>query len=255
MSGFSRSDHDLICSSLEGGHGMKIKTGEKTLLASVLMSAPGPLVVGTALFFGRSSTQLADFVRRSAELIAIIVSYLIYRKMVRDKLMTPLKMRNLERTADLSVGMTMCLSGPVILLSALYASDSGDGNVIPGLVIALLGVLTNTWFWLRYRLLNRRIPNGIFAVQSSLYRAKSLVDLCVSLALATVAAVPGTALAGIVDLTGSVVVAAYLIINGVIIIRGKKNTSIKSEIHETSPLFGVTHNVSDIRRDSKENTK
>ena len=43
------------------------KSGEKTLLWSVIMSSPGPLVVGLGLLSGRSSTQIADFVRRSAE--------------------------------------------------------------------------------------------------------------------------------------------------------------------------------------------
>ena len=37
---------------------MKKNSGERTLLASVLLSSPGPLVLGVALFFGRSSTQL-----------------------------------------------------------------------------------------------------------------------------------------------------------------------------------------------------
>ena len=40
------------------------KSGERTLLLSVLMSSPGPLVVGLGLLSGRSSTQIADFVRR-----------------------------------------------------------------------------------------------------------------------------------------------------------------------------------------------
>ena len=39
------------------------KSGTKTLLLSVLMSAPGPLVVGLGLLAVRSSTQIADFVR------------------------------------------------------------------------------------------------------------------------------------------------------------------------------------------------
>jgi len=46
---------------------MKSKSGERTLLASVLMSSPDDSC-GTALFFGRSSTQFADFIRRTAEL-------------------------------------------------------------------------------------------------------------------------------------------------------------------------------------------
>ena len=55
------------------------KSGSRTLLMSVLMSAPGPLVVGLGLLSGRSSTQIADFVRRSAELLAIIMSFVVYR--------------------------------------------------------------------------------------------------------------------------------------------------------------------------------
>ena len=48
------------------------KSGKRTLLLSVLMSAPGPLIIGLGLTVGRSTTQLADFFRRSAELLAII---------------------------------------------------------------------------------------------------------------------------------------------------------------------------------------
>ena len=58
---------------------MRLNSGERTLLASVLMSAPGPIVVGIGLLVGHSSTQLADFIRRTAELAAIIVSWFVYR--------------------------------------------------------------------------------------------------------------------------------------------------------------------------------
>ena len=55
------------------------KSGSHTLLWSVIMSAPGPLVVGLGLIAGRSSTQIADFFRRSAELLAIVMSFAVYR--------------------------------------------------------------------------------------------------------------------------------------------------------------------------------
>lgn len=206
---------------------MKKRSGERTLLASVLMSAPGPIVVGAALYFGRSSTQLADFIRRSAELIAIIISFMVYRRIQRSKDITQARMTKLERFANVSVGLTMCISAPVILFAAFYSSNTENGNVIPGLIIALLGVVTNTWFWLRYRKLNLSSPNAIFAVQSSLYRAKSLVDICVVTALAAVAAAPGAPLTRFVDLGGSLIVAGYLMVNGIITIRGKKNALLQ----------------------------
>ena len=63
---------------------MKKASGERTLLASVLLSSPGPLVLGAALIYGRSSTQLADFVRRTVELAAIIVSWIVFRVLHRE---------------------------------------------------------------------------------------------------------------------------------------------------------------------------
>lgn len=195
------------------------KSGERTLLASVLLSSPGPLVLGIALIFGRSSTQLADFVRRTAELGAIIVSFVLYRILHREGEPDEHRKNKLEGTANNCVGIAMCLSGLAMLFIALFSTDNDKGNVIPGLVIAFLGVITNTWFWLRYFKLNREKPDIIMAVQSRLYRAKSLVDTCVVIALAVVMVAPGTPMARYVDLGGSIIVAAYLIMNGIIAIR------------------------------------
>lgn len=204
---------------------MHAKSGERTLLASVLMSSPGPIVLGAALFFGRSSTQLADFIRRTAELIAIVVSWVVYRLLNRDGEPGTERRRTLVRAANSCVGAAMCLSGLVMILVALFAPEMGKGNVVPGLVIAVLGVTTNSWFWLRYYRLNREQPDAILAVQSKLYRAKSLVDACVTVALAVVAIAPGAPAARVVDLGGSVSVAAYLILNGIITVRGSKTAA------------------------------
>ena len=54
------------------------RSGYRTLLMSVLLSAPGPLVLGLGLMVGHSSTQISDFTRRTAELMALIVSFVLY---------------------------------------------------------------------------------------------------------------------------------------------------------------------------------
>lgn len=97
----------------------------------------------------------------------------------------------------------------------------GKGSVIPGLMIAILGVLTNSWFWFRYRRLDRKDPSAVLAVQIKLCRVKSLADVCVTAVLLSVALYPGSAAAYYMDTAGSLVVAAYLIISGVSILRGK----------------------------------
>ena len=189
----------------------KGKSESRTLLWSVIMSSPGPLVVGLGLMAGRSSTQLADFVRRSSELLGIIMAYAVYRLTNKDGSCDEEKKARLERISNIFVGAMMCLGGSIMLVLAFAAGESEKGNVIPGLSIAVLGVIANTIFWRRYTKLNRLEPNAIIAVQARLYRAKSLVDMCVTAALLSVVLWPGSELSVMLDLVGSVIVAAYLV--------------------------------------------
>lgn len=191
------------------------KTGTKTLFMSVVMSAPGPLIIGLGLLVGKSSTQIADFIRRSAELLGIIMAYIIYKITTKDEVCDTDRKERLERFSNLFVGFLMCLGGSLMLWIAFTANDTEKGNVIPGLIIALLGVVANTLFWMKYRKLNKAEPNAIIAVQARLYRAKSLVDSCVSIALLSVVLFPASEVSYYLDLIGSVVVALYLIWCGV----------------------------------------
>ena len=63
---------------------MQNKSEKKTLFMSVIMSAPGPLIIAMGLLVGQSSTQIADFVRRSAELLGIIMAYVVYVITTKD---------------------------------------------------------------------------------------------------------------------------------------------------------------------------
>lgn len=189
----------------------KGKSESRTLLWSVIMSSPGPLVVGLGLIAGRSSTQLADFVRRSAELLGIIMAYAVYRMTNKDGTCDETRKARLERISNIFVGAMMVLGGAIMLVLAFVSENAEKGNVIPGLSIAIMGVIANTIFWRRYTKLNKLEPNAIIAVQARLYRAKSLVDMCVTAALLSVALLPGSQLSMLLDMVGSVIVAAYLV--------------------------------------------
>ena len=195
---------------------MSKRSGSRTLLMSVLMSAPGPLVVGLGLLAGRSSTQLADFFRRSAELLAIIAAFVTYR-LAGDA--EPDRKAHLERRSNLLVGALMCLSGALMLALAIFAPSEDKGNVIPGLAIAVMGVIANCIFWRRYARLSRQEGDAILLVQSRLYRAKPLVDGCVTAALTAVLLLPGSPLAARLDTLGSAVVSLYLLWCGIKTVR------------------------------------
>jgi divalent metal cation (Fe/Co/Zn/Cd) transporter len=191
------------------------ESGSKTLLWSVIMSSPGPLVVGLGLLVGRSSTQMADFVRRSAELLAIIMAFVVYRITAKDGAVDEIRKAELEHKSNAFVGAMMCIGGSFMIALAFMSEASEKGNVIPGLSIGVMGVIANTIFWRRYARLNKAEPNAILAVQARLYRAKSLVDCCVSIALLAVVIAPQSQVAVLLDFVGSIIVAAYLIWCGI----------------------------------------
>ena len=190
------------------------KSGKRTLLMSVLMSAPGPIILGVGLIFGRSSTQIADFIRRTAELMGIIVAFIVYLK-TADEDENSDRRKRLERMSNIFVGAMMCIGGAFMIGLALFSENTEKGNVITGLIIAFLGVIANTIFWIKYTSLNKKEPNAIILVQARLYRAKSLVDTCVTVALLSVALMPQSEISYYIDLIGSVIVALYLMWCGI----------------------------------------
>ena len=191
------------------------KSGAQTLLWSVLMSSPGPLVVGLGLLSGKSSTQIADFIRRSAELLAIIMSFIVFKLTTKDEVCNEEKKQKLERISNVFVGAMMCVGGIFMIILAFMTDNSDKGNVIPGLAIAVMGVIANSIFWRKYTHLNKIEPNAILMVQARLYRAKTFVDGCVTIALLSVVIAPATQLSFYLDFIGSLIVAVYLVWCGI----------------------------------------
>ncbi|NLY19023.1 MAG: cation transporter [Clostridiaceae bacterium] len=190
--------------------------GEKTLLASLLLSAPGPIVTGISVLLSFSTTQIADFLRRTTELVAIAVSWWVYRKLGQSVEIDDTGKTRMERMAKRFTSGAMICSGVMLFIITVLQMHSyrPGGNVTMGLVIAALGVLVNSWFWLRYRSLNREKYDAVIAVQQKLYRAKSFADVCVVIALATVAMAPGHPVTRYVDILGSIIITCYLLWSG-----------------------------------------
>ena len=191
------------------------KSGKKTLLLSVIMSAPGPLVVGLGLLVGQSSTQLADFVRRSIELLAIILSFVVYCITTKDENVNTLKKEKYEKGTNIFVSSAMMISGIIMLILAITSSNVEKGNVIPGLIIALLGCIANSYFWFKYLKLAKETNNNILLIQGKLYRAKTFVDFSVLVALSVVLFSSNNLIAFYFDLIGTILVSIYLIFTGI----------------------------------------
>ncbi|MBW6455092.1 MAG: cation transporter [Trueperaceae bacterium] len=185
---------------------------ERTLFVALLLSAWAPFVTGWAVVLSQSTTQVADFVRRTVELAAIAVAWAIFRRLRRRR-PGPSDAERLERLAAWAVAAALGVSGGVtLLLSVRRAADfAPGGDVRLGLLVAVLGLLTNGWFWRRYAGFARERPGRLMDGQRTLYRAKVAVDACVIAALASVALAPGRPATRWIDLAGSVAVALYLL--------------------------------------------
>lgn len=178
------------------------------------MSSPGPIVMGLGLIASRSSTQIADFVRRTAEFLSIVVSFLVYNITSKEKDFDKRKKKILESRSNLFVGAVMCLAGIIMALVAVFAGSEDKGNVIPGLIIVLASGSANAVFWVKYIRLNKAQHNAIFAVQARLYGAKVFVDSSVMIALGAMLIASDSAVAYWLDFIGSLLVALYLIWSG-----------------------------------------
>ncbi|MBE5741982.1 MAG: transporter [Clostridiales bacterium] len=190
------------------------RLGTKTFIWAIIMSAPSPLVVGLGLLVGRSSTQIADFVRKSAELFAIIISFIVFLRTQKYVERDEMRKQTLERRANIFVGLMMLFAGIIMLILTFLISHTDKGNVIPALAIIVFGGTVNSIFWIRYTRLNKTQPNSIFAVQIRLYRAKTLVDMSVIIALLSVLIAPQSVVSYWIDFIGSIIVSLYIIWSG-----------------------------------------
>ncbi len=186
---------------------------QKTLLIALLLSMWAPLVTGLAVLMSTSTTQLADFVRRTVELVALFVSWWVFRYNARNEALAADQKAVMEKVSGLCVAAAIGISAIVMLvltISRIGVVEPG-GNVYPGLIIATMGVIVNTWFWRRYARLNNEQYNSIINAQKQLYQAKAMVDLLVIAALGAVAIAPGYYITGYIDYLGSFILVVYLL--------------------------------------------
>ncbi len=185
---------------------------ERTLLVALLLSAWAPFVTGWAVLLSQSTTQVADFVRRTVELGAVAIGWAAFRRL-RRRAPPPAAAARLERLAAWAVAAALGISGGITLLLAVrrVVDFAPGGDVRLGLLVAVLGLATNAWFWQRYAGFARERPGRLMEGQRTLYRAKVAVDACVIAALASVALAPGRPVTRWVDLAGSFAVALYLL--------------------------------------------
>ncbi len=195
---------------------LKKKKGN-TLKAAWILSLGAPLVTGIAFILGRTNILLADFFRRTAELLALFLSWVVFRKVAKGSNREyNYGYYKLEDVSSLFVGLIMIVSFVIILYSSLnrLLHPTPSGWLIPGLIIASLGFLVNGWFWQQNYRLNNRESTPVFEAQWRLYRAKTLIDFFIIITLIMDMTLSSNLWPIYIDFFASLVVACILLISG-----------------------------------------
>ena len=64
------------------------------------------------------ATQIADFIRRSAELLGIIMAFVVYQITTKDGVCDEARKARLEQFSNIFVGAMMCIGGSFMIFSA-----------------------------------------------------------------------------------------------------------------------------------------
>lgn len=235
-------EHQNIESTPDNGHG-EVSQGianqhltddlafqkERTLLAAWLISLWAPIGSGVAFLMGRTSVQLADLLRRSSELLALFLAWLVHRRVSQNRLHAMYldgqggipEGQRLENLNSLFVGIIMIVSVLIITWSTVthVTAPVEPGVIWPGLLIASGGAVVNGYFWLKFSRLNSKEPSPIFETQWRLYRAKTIMDLTLIVTLTASRIFAGKAWSVYLDPAGSLVVAVFMLGSAVNIIK------------------------------------
>jgi hypothetical protein len=185
---------------------------ERTLALAVALSAWAPFATAIAVVLAPSTTQVADFVRRTVELVAMALAWATARHLRRHPDVAPAVAARWARSTAIAAAIALAVSGAATAVGLVVGARwAPGGDVRLGLAVATLGLLVNAAFWVRYRALGRGRADPIVDGQRRLYRAKVVVDAAVVAALATPRWAPAGLWTTLVDRAGAAAVAAYLL--------------------------------------------
>ena len=147
------------------------KKGRANLLFATLVCIPGPLVLAIDLAFGVNSTLIADLIKRSIDLLTVLLAWIIYELTIHNSITSETKAR-LEVFVKYFTGISMCVSGGIMIYVAIVDFGINKGDMIPSLFFAFTGAVLNVILYLNYR----SMENPVLRVQAKLHRVKMLFD-------------------------------------------------------------------------------
>lgn len=195
------------------------KERERALFLSLLAAiAPAVPKLAASLLSG-SVTLYASTLKTVNEAIATLISWLIARKIARcDPGFYDYGMGKLENMARVITGGLMLCSIVVLFIAAvyrlLYPAPLGTGGVLAGIVILVIIIATNIFFWFRNYRIAQKEPSPLMDSQWRLFRLKAFANIVVLLTLVLAVFCAGYPWAVYIDPVASFIVIGFLLHSG-----------------------------------------
>ncbi|MDD1718495.1 MAG: cation transporter, partial [Methanoregulaceae archaeon] len=200
-----------------------VRTTEKYRERAVLFSLIGaiapaiPKLVASVL--SGSVTLYSSTAKTVNEAVATFVAYIIARRIARgDQGIYDYGMGKLENIARVITGGLMLISLVILVIATVYRllvpASLGTGGVVLGVVVLVVVIGTNVFFWVRNYRIACLDPSPLMDSQWRLFRMKAFANLVVLFALLLSLFCAGLPWAVYIDPLGSFVVIGFLLQSG-----------------------------------------
>ena len=207
----TRAAAGLAAGAAAGGDGTE---RERAVMIGIVTSGAQLPVGIVAAVLGGSIALVADLLRASAELLAMVLSWLALRAVRRaPRDVFNYGLDKLESAASVVVGGALLVSFVVVLVGAIarLVAPTPIGNASLGLVAAVVGTAGSVWLWRRNYVIARRAASPVMEAHWRLYRSKTVTNGTVAVSVGIALAFKDHAWAAYADPLGSLVIAGYLL--------------------------------------------
>lgn len=208
-------------------------------LLAVIATFVGLVPTVYATYVSNSITLFSDFLRCLAEFIAVLLAWIILKKISRsDRVAYNYGFGKFENIASLAVAASMCVSFLVLafLVYHRFTQPVELYNTGFGMCLSSLAVLANTALAVHYYRYNKSNPSAVIDAQWKLFRAKSVASLVVVGSLAATYIYQEAAWVLYCDVVGSALVALFLLYSAYSILTASMTELVDRSIAEVYQL-------------------
>ena len=193
---------------------------ETTLQRAWILSLLGLVAVSFAYYVGESNTIHADFLRRGVEFLSLLGSWIVFL-IISKKSLSSSAGKKLESFSSIFIALVMFISFIFISYNAYkeFIEPSETGWLLPGIFVALVALVNNSYFWRKYNKIVKEESTQIIESQRRLYRSKALGDIVVFLTLISTVLLGGYHWHQYIDPAGSVLIALFILFSALKILK------------------------------------